>query len=95
VYPLKKYLLSNEKKKNISSTSTDDDTAWNTQSSVLYCKEPQSSLAIYKMKCFICGQIKTKGDCVKFRICETGRARAFLEATTFFQDVVFTRTCGL
>lgn len=60
------------------------------------CRPPPSQkVDIYKHLCIICNQIKTKGICEKFRLCELPRAKKFLEATVFFQDEVYTRTCDI
>ena len=49
------------------------------------CRPPPSQkVDIYKHNCIICNQIKTKGICEKFRLCELPRAKKFLEATIFF-----------
>ena len=50
---------------------------------------------IYTTPCVICGQVKYYGSTNKHRICESGRAQHFLEATAFFQDEVCKRTCDI
>ena len=56
---------------------------------------PTVECNIYQQKCVICDSIKHKGTYNKFRISEGPRAHRFLEATCFFQDGVYTRTCDL
>ena len=51
--------------------------------------------ALREVICIICNNKSHKQQYTKFRICESGRAAAFLTATNFFQDAVFTRTCDL
>jgi hypothetical protein len=60
-------------------------------------REPPCAAHIdfYKKVCVVCGQIKYKGDCEKFRMSECERAEKFLQATVYFQDEVYTRTCDL
>ena len=50
---------------------------------------------IYTTPCVICGQVKYYGNTNKHRICESGRAQHFLEATAFFQDEVCKRSCDI
>ena len=54
-----------------------------------------TSFLLYKQKCMICDKLSHKKDFQKFRISESSRATSFLNATVFFQDEVFTRTCDL
>ena len=49
----------------------------------------------YKQKCIICNNYSYKKAYTKSRISESPRAKAFIKASTFFQDLVFTRTCDL
>ena len=49
----------------------------------------------YKQKCIICNNYSYKKVYTKSRISESPRAKAFLKASTCFQDLVFTRTCEL
>ena len=49
----------------------------------------------YKQKCIICNNYSYKNVYTKSRISESPRAKAFLKASTFFQDLVFTQTCDL
>lgn len=100
-YTLKKTLdrISN---KNISqgstpgSTETTDDQSkrFSTRSKIKPRESPNPA-DIYSTACVICGQIKYKGVCEKFRIAESNRAEIFLKATVFYQDDVYTRTCDL
>lgn len=48
-----------------------------------------------KQSCVICGNVKHQGIYEKYRISESNRATKFLEATTYLQDEVYTRTCDL
>ena len=50
---------------------------------------------IFDKICVICGNISYKKSYKKFMISEGPRARKFLEATCFFKDDVYTRTCDL
>lgn len=56
---------------------------------------PSSDVHPFRKVCVICSQQKYKGSFEKCRISEKARAEKFLEATHFFQDEVFTRTCDL
>ena len=49
----------------------------------------------YKQKCIICNNYSYKKVDKKFRISEESRGKAFLKASIFFQDSVFTRTFDL
>lgn len=57
--------------------------------------DPSDTSEMYKQTCVICGHIKHKGQYEKYRISESNRAKTFLEATTYLQDEVYTRTCDL
>ena len=48
-----------------------------------------------KIICVICGSIRQKGIHNKYRISDFDRAKQFLEAAVFYQDVVYLRTCNL
>lgn len=54
-----------------------------------------STTTLRQAKCIICNSKSHKQQHTKYRISESGRASAFLAATNFFQDDVFTRTCDL
>lgn len=56
---------------------------------------PSPRCDIYSHKCVICSHVKHLNVYEKFRICETDRAKKFLEATVFLQDYVYSRTCDL
>ena len=43
----------------------------------------------------ICGEIKSQGIYQKYRISEKERVSKFIEATVYFQDDVYQRTCDL
>ena len=51
--------------------------------------------AMRDLNCIICDNKSHKGDYTKYRISESDRAKAFLAATNYFQDAVYTRTCDL
>ena len=51
--------------------------------------------AMRDLNCIICDNKSHKGQYTKYRIGESDRAKAFLAATKYFQDGVFTRTCDL
>ena len=57
--------------------------------------EDSSTYISYTQKCIICDQTSYKKDYSKYRMSEPNRAKSFLQATIFFQDSVFTRTCHL
>lgn len=69
--------------------------ATRSQSSSSNRDPPSSGVDMYKQSCTICGAIKHHGSYEKFRISESHRAEQFLQATSFFQDDVYTRTCDL
>ena len=58
-------------------------------------EKPTVQCKIYDQKCVICGFYKYQGEYGKCRISEINRASKFLEASVYFQDEVFTRTCDL
>ena len=66
-----------------------------TRASVTGRYPPSKDEHSFRKLCVICAKQKSKGTFEKFRISETARAEKFLEATKFFQDEVFTRTCDL
>ena len=49
----------------------------------------------YEQKCIICDNYLFKKVYKKFRVTEEERGKAFLKASSFFQDAVFTRTCDI
>ena len=51
--------------------------------------------AMRDLNCIICDNKSHKGEYTKYRIAESDRAKAFLAATNYFQDTVYTRTCDL
>ena len=57
--------------------------------------KPTPDYNIFNKICVICGNISYKRSYEKFRISEGPRAKKFLEATCFFKDDVYTRTCDL
>ena len=57
---------------------------------------PQSSVDImYKVKCIICDHLSHKKVFKKSLISEDHRAVSFKEATNYFKDDIYTRTCDL
>ena len=50
---------------------------------------------MYTQSCVICASKKHDGSYDKFRISENQKAEQFLQATSFFQDEVYVRTCDL
>jgi hypothetical protein len=48
-----------------------------------------------KEPCVVCGYVKHQDIIKKYIISESDRANKFLEATIYFQDKVYTRTCDL
>jgi hypothetical protein len=67
-----------------------------TRSKVSARAPPKShNVAMYRQTCVICGFITHDDDYSKCRISESDRAQKFLEATVYFQDDIYTRTCDL
>jgi hypothetical protein len=54
-----------------------------------------TKLDVYRHVCVICGNLKHHGTYDKFRISEHQRAQHFLQATIYFQDDVYVRTCDI
>lgn len=78
------------------SSETQDASSWrSTRAKAKPRRPPGMLIDCYRKECVVCGQIKYKGDFEKFRICEGDRAWKFLQATVYFQDEVYTRTCDL
>ena len=65
------------------------------RSSVTARDKPIDQCDMYNQKCVVCGFVKHYGNYEKHRISETNRSAKFLEATVFFLDEVYTRTCDL
>ena len=56
----------------------------------------QPPLHVHKQKCIICCKTQLKGGIrEKFRICESPRAKRFLEAAIYLQDQLYTRVADL
>lgn len=58
-------------------------------------QESPNTVDIYAAEYVICGQIKYKGVCEKFRISECYRAEIYFKAIVCYENEVYTRTCDL
>lgn len=56
---------------------------------------PTKDINVYKTSCVICGHLKGFGTYKKYRLSENESAKRFLDATIYFKDEVYTRTCDL
>lgn len=64
-------------------------------SSDKFHQAPSHDANIYSQQCVICNTAKHAGTYNKCRISEDERASKFLDATVYFQDKVYIRTCDI
>ena len=80
---------------NSKQTAEKDIAVQNIRSKTTPREKPTVQCKIYDKKCVICSFYKYQGEYRKCRISEINRASKFLEASVYFQDKMFTRTCDL